>query len=265
MSPYWMGSEEYEVEANLERQAAAEADAVITLTAAMKRELVSRGVPAEKIVVVPNSVDPHLFKPLSRDPELEQLLGLDNQPVVGYVGTFAPYEGLDDLLHAACIVIDRGVNLRLLLVGDGREMKRIRALVADLELEKEVILTGRVPFEEVQRYYSLIDVAAFPRKPQPVTEIVSPLKPFEAMAMEKAVLVSSVAALAEIVRAGETGIVFEKGNIDDLADQLELLMNDAELRRRMGRNAREWVITNRTWERAGAQVVELYRSLTDRC
>ncbi|MEA2595996.1 MAG: hypothetical protein QOF01_2465, partial [Thermomicrobiales bacterium] len=260
--PAWKDSEQYEAYVRLETQAATGADAVITLTEALKAELIRRGVAAERITVVPNSVDPDQFAALPRDCQLEQELGLVGKRTVGYVGSFTQYEGLDDLLHAAGIAIDRGLDdLRLLLVGDGLELPRLRGLVADLELQDHVIMPGRVPFDDVQRYYSLIDVAAFPRKPLPVTEMVSPMKPFEAMAMEKAILVSSVGALAEIVRDGETGVVFEKGDVDSLVAAIERMVADPGLCARLGKNAREWVVANRSWERAARTTTDLYRKV----
>jgi glycosyltransferase involved in cell wall biosynthesis len=149
----------------------------------------------------------------------------------------------------------------LLIVGDGQELEKLRELVIDLELEDHVILPGRVPFEDVQRYYSLIDIAVFPRKPLPVTEMVSPMKPFEAMAMEKAIIVSSVGALEEVVIDGETGVIFEKGNIDSLVEALARTVNDPELCARLGKNAREWVVANRTWDGAAQRTVDIYRQL----
>jgi glycosyltransferase involved in cell wall biosynthesis len=258
------GSELFETQVRLEAAAAKAADRVIAITNPLKAELVRRGVSGDRITVVPNSVDPQRFVPVARDLELQQQLGLEGKRVVGYVGSVTHYEGLDQLLYAASFLIDEGMDhLHLLLVGNGVALPRLQGLVADLELTDNVTLTGAVPFDEVNRYYSLIDIAPFPRKPLPVTEMVSPLKPYEAMAMEKAVLVSSVGALAEMVQDGDTGLVFEKGNIDSLVDKLALLVGDPELCGRLGKSAREWVIANRTWERAGAVVAKIYRELED--
>lgn len=258
------GSERFETQVRLETHAATAADHVITITNALRDELVRRGAPAERITVVPNCVDPDRFIAAPRDSELEQQLGLQGKRVVGYVGSFTHYEGLDDLLYAASFLIDRGLDdLHLLLVGGGASSRRLEGLVSELELTDYVTLTGRVPFDEVHRYYSLIDIAPFPRKPLPVTEMVSPLKPLEAMAMEKAVIVSSVAAMAEMVTDGTTGLVFEKGNIDGLAATLTLLATDPDLCARLGKNAREWVLRNRTWNQAGAAVAQIYRELEE--
>ena len=260
--PKWIGSELWRAHVQLETQAAMAADRVITITQALKDELVRRGVPDDQITIVPNCVDADRFVPEPRDRDLEQELGLEGKQVIGYIGSFTDYEGLDDLLYATSFLVDQGiVHLHLLLVGDGLSLGRLRKLVSELELDDYVTLTGRVPFDQVHRYYSLIDIAPFPRKPVPVTEMVSPLKPFEAMAMEKAVLVSSVAALAEMVNDGTTGMVFEKGNLDSLAAAMKRLVIDPELCTRLGMNARAWVVANRSWAEAGATIADIYRDV----
>lgn len=262
--PSWTDTEFYRAYVRMETQAAVEADRVIAITDALKDELIRRGVPAERIDVVRNSVDADRFLPEPKDRELEQQLGLESKRVVGYVGSVTDYEGLDHLLYAIGALVDEGIDdLHLLIVGDGSGFPKLQSLVLELELEDRVTLTGRVPFDEVHRYYSLIDVAPFPRKPLPVTEMVSPLKPFEAMAMEKAVLVSSVAALVEIVEDGTTGLIFEKGNVDSLVPALRRLVTDPELCSRLGKNARAWVVRHRSWEHAGSAVAEIYRELAE--
>ena len=146
----------------------------------------------------------------------------------------------------------------MLMVGDGAVMDDLRVQIEQLDLQQVAILTGRVPHEEVEAHYSLIDVAPFPRKPWEVCELVSPLKPFEAMAMCKPVVVSSTRALLEIVQDGVNGLVFEKGRIDSLADALERLLVDADLREELGKRSRSWVEENRSWRRAGLDVAGAY-------
>jgi glycosyltransferase involved in cell wall biosynthesis len=149
------------------------------------------------------------------------------------------------------------MNFRLLLVGSehasrtggGSITTEILDIVAATGLPDRLIMPGRIPHEEVEAYYSLIDIAPFPRKPQPVTEMVSPMKPLEALAMEKAVIVSSVRALAEMVHHEKTGLVFEKGDIDGLTDALARLIDDPGLRGDLGKAARRWVVEERTWDR----------------
>jgi glycosyltransferase involved in cell wall biosynthesis len=238
------------------------ADHVFTLTSAMKAELITRGVRAERISLVHNGVDPQRFLPAQPNRDLASRLGLSaNVPVIGYVGSFVDYEGLDDLVRACGMLSRRDIDFRLLLVGDGAVMNDLQEIVRDERLEQRAILTGRVPHHEVNAYYSLVDICPFPRKPWEVCEMVSPLKPFEAMAMQKAVLVSSTHALSEIVVDGQNGLVFQKGSVDSLADCLERMVTDHSLRQRLERQGRTWVLEHRTWQAAGRVVVDGYRDV----
>jgi glycosyltransferase involved in cell wall biosynthesis len=247
----------YRVDVALETITAQEADHVFTLTEPMREELVARGVESP-IDLLPNSCDPDRFRPLQPDTALAARLGIPpGTPVIGYIGTFVQYEGLEHLARACANLWGRGMNFRLLLVGSehasrtggGSITTEILDIVAAGGLSDRLIMPGRVPHEEVEAYYSLIDIAPFPRKPQPVTEMVSPMKPLEAMAMEKAVIVSSVRALTEMVHHGKTGLVFEKGDIDGLTDALAQLIDDPGLREDLGKAARRWVVEKRTWDR----------------
>jgi glycosyltransferase involved in cell wall biosynthesis len=130
-----------------------------------------------------------------------------------------------------------------------------------LGLGEIVNFTGRVPHSEVEEYYSLIDIAPFPRLPLPVCEMVSPLKPFEAMAMEKACVVSSCAALTEIVQEGITGRVFDKGSSMSLANVLKELLDDPKQTQRYGKAGRTWVLENRTWKKNAEIVQGIYNRL----
>ena len=238
------------------------ADHVITITTAMKEELLARGVPAGKISIVFNSVDPARFVPRAPNKALADRLGIpEGVSVIGYVGSFVDYEGLDDLITAAAGLKQAGHDFRLLLVGDGMAFESLRELVHRLGLEDKTILTGRVPHEEVENYYSLVDIAPFPRKPWKVCELVSPLKPFEAMALEKAVVVSSTRALMEIVDHERNGLVFEKGNVDSLRNVLDVLIHQPEKRLNIGMAARKWISAERSWDRSGDIASNVYKQL----
>lgn len=247
----------------LETQACQEADHVIAITGALRDELVRRGVAADRITVLPNGVDAARFQPQPRDALLAAELGLaPDEPVIGYVGSIVGYEGLDDLLRAAAVLRDGGASApRLLIVGDGAALPECRRLTAELDLERSTIFAGRVPHGEVGRYYSLIDIAPFPRKPLPVCELVSPLKPLEAMALGKCVVASSVAALAEMVAPGRTGLVFEKGRIEALAASLSQALADPALRRRLGAAARTFVQAERDWPILARRLRPIYERL----
>ena len=154
-----------------------------------------------------------------------------------------------------------GDVFKLLLVGDGDTMQLLRRTSRFLQLEDMVIFTGRVPHDEVQRYYSLIDIAPLPRKGLRVCELVSPLKPFEAMGAGKVLVTSSVRALEEIVQDGVTGLVFEKDNAADLAEKLELVLLDSALRKKIGANANKWVQENHSWNVISERVTDIYKQI----
>jgi len=255
------GTEFFELKRSLEALVCKEADHVITLTKGLLDELVLRGVKEENISIVSNCVDVERFHPLPLNKDLHAKLGLSDAPTIGYIGSFVAYEGLDDLIRAASILKKEGIKFNLLLVGDGKAMDELRGLVRELNLNKEVFLTGHVPFSDVGQYYSLIDIAVFPRKPVPVCEMVSPLKPLEAMAMGKVVVASSVDALKEIVIHGETGLVFEKGNVRDLARKLAQAIMGKDLSIKLGSNGLSWVREQRPWDGAAKEVVAIYENI----
>ncbi|WP_445672765.1 glycosyltransferase [Pseudomonas inefficax] len=262
--PEWEHTEQYAFSAKMEAEACIHADAVITITKALKDLMVERGVDPAKIIVAPNCAHTHLFEPdAPKDSEMSANLGItSDEVVIGYVGSIVNYEGLDDLMRAVAMLRDRGVkNFKFLLVGDGAVLPQLKLMIEELNLHEIVICTGRVPHADVPRYYSLIDIAPFPRKPYLVCETVSPLKPFEALASGKAILVSSCAALTEIIEDGYNGLVFEKGNVEAFCDQLQRMIEDSELRKRLGRQGREWVCRERDWSVVSSKVADLYASL----
>ena len=191
-------------------------------------------------------------------------LGFEDKVVIGYIGSFVHYEGLDLLLEACSILKEKhGDIFRLLLVGDGDTMQLLRRTARFLQLEDMIVFTGRIPHEEVQRYYSLIDIAPLPRRGLRVCELVSPLKPFEAMGAGKVLVTSSVQALAEIVDDGVTGLVFEKDDSEDLAKKLEMVILDEGLRDSIGKNANKWVIENHSWEVISERVTKIYDEILE--
>lgn len=253
----------YQFQRKVECLVARNAQRVFTLTNPMAEELVERGVEPHRIELLPNSCDPDRFTPRPRDTELGDRLGIPaGVPVIGYVGSFAPYEGLEDLTAACATLRQKGIKFRLLLVGGekasdsskGPVTEEIERIAAEEGLGDWLVMTGRIPHEEVEAHYSLIDIAPFPRRSQPVTEMVSPLKPLEALAMEKAVVVSSLRALTEMIEHDTTGLVFEKGNNHAFADVLERLILDPDLRLRLGTVGRRWVETERTWVATAGRV-----------
>nr|WP_314085249.1 glycosyltransferase family 4 protein [uncultured Shinella sp.] len=247
------------------------ADRVFTLTSGMGSILKERGVPAEKITIIPNAVNTEVFSAADRDEDLAMTYGIpSNVPVIGYVGGIVDYEGLDDLVTACGELKQRGLEFRLLIVGSdssstagglGPLAKDLKRSAADQGLSDWLVMPGRVSHDEARRHYSLIDIAPLPRKAWPVCETVSPMKPLEALSMKKSVVVSSVAALAEMIDHEHTGLVFEKANIGALTDALERLIKDSELRMNLGAAGRDFVVNQRSWSHSAKLGLSVIDSL----
>ena len=263
MRPGFGFTAKYRLHHAMEMQVANSADHVFAITSGVHAELERNGVDPEKITLLPNGINMERFVPQSRDQKLEQQLNVTGKTVIGYVGSLVEYEGLNLLLEALATLLQSHPNTVLLMVGDGPVIAPLRHQAHTLGLDHAVRFTGSVAPEEVERYYSLIDIAPFPRLGLPVCEIVSPMKPFEALGMEKAVVVSSVGALTEIVQDGVTGLVFQKDSSASLTEVLNRLLDDPDLARRLGAQGRSWVLENRTWEQHAAHVQRIYQELLD--
>lgn len=262
--PEYLDSDHYRMIERLEVQAAMHADHVFTITEAVGQVLIKGGVAADKISVLPNAVDATTFVARERDRELEHRWRLGGKITIGYIGAFKDFEGLDYLLQAAVLLRRRvGDSFRLLLVGDGESEVALRALSKRLGLWSIVRFTGRVDHEAISDYYALCDIMAFPRKGFRVCEVVSPIKPFEAMATQTAVVVSDVGALTEIVRHEETGLVHRADDVGSLAEQLERYLREPSLRTKLAVRGRDWIVGHRTWSRVSDTVDRVYRQLTE--
>ncbi len=257
-----MDTDRYRMTRAAETEAMLAADAIVTLSEVMRQEIIDRGCAPDRVVVVPNAVEVERFQPLPRDDALAASLGIDRStPVVGYISSLNAYEGIPYLLEAASRLRAGGQRLRVLLVGDGEDEAAIREAGERLGLDDgTLVMPGRVSHDQVMRYYSIIDVFVVPRTSHRVSRLVTPLKPYEAMALERALVVSDLPALREIVTPGETGLTFRAEDADDLARVLGELLDDPALRARLGRQAREWIVTERTWTQNGQR----YRALFER-
>ncbi len=241
-------SELYRRNRDLEIRCMLAADLVVTLGEAMREEIVARGVPADKILIVPNAVSEEFLQPLPDATTLREKLGIKpDEHVIGEVTSLVPHEGIGTLLEATRILKDRGLKVRALIVGDGPERSALQRQAADLGLSEVAIFTGRVPAAKVREFHALLDVFVVPRTPDRVCQLVTPLKPVEAMASGLCVVTSEVKALAEIIKPDVTGALTIPQDPVALADSLELLVCSPDVRRKLGDNAREWVARDRTW------------------
>jgi len=257
-------SDHYHLSERLEFETARNSDHVFTITHALREILLENGIEPEKVSVLPNAVDPERFDISPRDSELEVELEYEGKVVIGYIGSFVEYEGLELLMEAAAqLKNELGDVFRVLMVGDGSVHEKLRRITRFLAIEDIVTFTGRVSYDEVERYYSLIDIVPLPRLGLRVCELVSPLKPFEAMATGKVLITSDVAALAEIVDDGKTGLLHRKDDAEHLAEILREAITNSDLRETLGKQAREWVCETHSWDVISSRVTEVYNRLLE--
>lgn len=246
----------------LETFALRRANHVTTICEGLRRDIVARGIPEDKVTVIPNAVDIDAFEfDMTPDLALKAELGLSDCVVVGFIGSFYAYEGLDLLLAALPDVLQRLPKVRLLLVGGGPEEAALRALAERLGVAAKVIFTGRVPHQDVHRYSSIVDVFAFPRHSMRLTELVTPLKPLEAMAHGRLVLASDVGGHKELIRDGETGVLFRADDVASLSDAIVRLLGEPERWPRLLKQGRAFVERERTWAASVARYRAIARSL----
>jgi glycosyltransferase involved in cell wall biosynthesis len=238
-----------------------EADLVVTLGEVMRDEIVARGVPENNVIVVPNAVSAEFLQPLPDGGPLRAKLGIEEgEFVVGLVSSLVAYEGIGTLLQAAAALRDRGVPVRPLIVGDGPERTALERQAAGLGVP--TIFTGRVPIAAVRNYHAILDIFVVPRTNDRVCQLVTPLKPVEAMASGLCVVTSEVKALTEIIKHEVTGALTIPQDPVSLADTLEYLLYSPDIRQKLGANAREWVAGDRTWVRNAERYREAYARVT---
>lgn len=242
------GNVKYRLTRSLENNVVAGADAVVTICQGLKDDLVSRGVDAAKIALSPNGVDLALFgEALAPDPVLAEQLGLGTGLVIGFIGSFYDYEGLGDLIAAMPGLVARVPDARLLLVGGGPMEDALRAQAAASPAAPAIRFVGRVPHSEVERYYALMDVMAYPRKRSRLTDLVTPLKPLEAMAQGKLVAASDVGGHRELITHGLTGTLFAPDSPTACATALADLLADQSGWRAMREAGFAHVRANHDW------------------
>lgn len=242
------GSLRYRLTRALETHALRRVDHVFTICEGLRSDIAARGIPATKITVIPNAVDIESFEPGGLpDEALKARLGLSGASVVGFIGSFYAYEGLDLLLDALPAMLAARPEVRVLLVGGGPQDAALKAQAQRLGLQDKVVFTGRVPHAEVQRYYDLVDVLAYPRHSMRLTDLVTPLKPLEAMAQGRLLVASDVGGHRELIRDGETGVLFPAGRADALASAIVGLLGRRDDWPRLRANGRRFVETERNW------------------
>ena len=262
----------YRVARGVESYVLRRADKVVTICEGLKKELSGRVADPGHLHVVANGVDIDAFQPTEPDESMKLRWGLSGKQVVLYAGTFQPYEGLDLLVRSMRNVVRRFPQAQLVIVGgspgvagssgaQSPEERLLHAVVREESLSNHVTFTGRIPHEDVRQMYALADVLAYPRIWTRTTALTTPLKPLEAMAMAKPVIISDVPAMRELVRDRHNGLVFTAGDHDDLGAKICELLGDKASRERLGANARNVVVRERQWSRLVSQYRPLYEAL----
>lgn len=256
------GSFKYRLTRALENRVVAQADAVFTICNGLREDLVRRGHSAGKIGLSPNGVDMALFgEPLPRDNALAAELGIETGPVIGFIGSFYDYEGLDDLIAAMPLLRERQPGAQLLLVGGGPMDAALRTQAAASPASAAIHFTGRVPHSEVERYYSLVDILAYPRKRSRLTDLVTPLKPLEAMAQQRLVAASDVGGHRELIADGVTGTLFPADDPAAMADALDDLARRQGSWEAMRERAAKHVAKAHDWARNVDRYQSVYHHL----
>ena len=249
----------YRISRALETFALKRSDAITTICQGLRTDMLRRGIRADKITVIPNGVDATEFKfGTAADPELKASVGLQGKTVLGFLGSFYSYEGLDLLISALPSVLRKKADVAILLVGGGPAEQALREQARQMGLEQEVKFIGRVPHDRVQEYYALVDIFVYPRHSMRLTETVTPLKPLEAMARGGIVLVSDVGGHRELVRDFETGRFFRADDVQSLSSAIIELIGDQDNAASMRTKARNFVESERGWAQSAAGYREAY-------
>ena len=258
------GSLRYRLTRALETSAIRRANHVFTICEGLRADIVARGISASHVTVIPNAVDVETFQMAQpADPALQEKWGLKGRTVIGFIGSFYAYEGLDLLVAALPDVIKVHPNACLLLVGGGPQEAALKAQVQSLGLTQHVIFTGRVPHAEVNRYYDLIDMLAYPRHSMRLTELVTPLKPLEAMAQGHLFVASDVGGHKELIEHGKNGWLFKADDRAALSQAIVDMLAHPERWPLMKANGREFVESVRNWRNSVANYQAPYESILD--
>ena len=253
------GSLRYRATRALESFALRHADAVTTICEGLRGDIVKRGIAEDIVTVIPNAVDIESFSDSPpHDDALAAKLGLTGRTVLGFIGSFYAYEGLHLLIEALPTILAKSPDVRVLLVGGGPQEPRLKALSHEKGVADKVIFAGRVPHSTVGQYYGLIDVLVYPRISIRLTELVTPLKPLEAMAQRKMLIASDIGGHRELIRHRETGILFKAGDPDSLAEAALWTLENRDKWPDQLERARHFVEEERSWARSVANYERVY-------
>lgn len=252
----------YHMTRGLENFVINRADAVTTICEGLRMDIIGRGINPEKVTVIPNAVDPSQFIVNdNKDADLLHKLKLEGKHVLGFIGSFYAYEGLGLLIEALPEILKKCANLTVLFVGGGPEEKALKQRVNELDLSENVIFTGRVPHSEVHEYYNLIDLFVYPRLSLRLTELVTPLKPLEAMAKGRLVLASDVGGHQELIHHGENGFLFKANDRNSLITAVLRLLEQRSAWHSVRSSGRKFIEEERSWASSVSRYRAVYESV----
>ncbi|REL33977.1 TIGR04063 family PEP-CTERM/XrtA system glycosyltransferase [Thalassotalea euphylliae] len=259
------GDLRYQMTRSLESHVVKQADAVTTICQGLKNDLIARGVAEQKLTVIPNAVNVEKFERITeKDAHLVEQLQLSNKKVLGFIGSFYAYEGLDLLVSSLPAILEKMPDACLLLVGGGPQEQTLKSQVAALDLSEQVVFTGRVPHQQVSQYYSLIDLLVYPRKSMRLTDLVTPLKPLEAMAQGRLFLASDVGGHHELIVDNQTGYLFAADNSAALVTKVMDIFQQQQTWPEILDNGRRYVEHERNWRNSVSNYLPVYSALTEK-
>lgn len=259
---YKENSWKYKLTKFLETQVCKSVDHICILCNGLKNDLIHRGLWEGKITPVFNGVNPETLQPAAPDSEFLKEWNLENKIVIGFIGSFYRYEGLDLLVKAFSQIAARQKDAVLLLVGGGEMQQELISTAKQFGVMDKVIMPGRIPHERISGVYSLIDILAYPRYSMRLTELVTPLKPLEAMAMGKVLVASDVGGHKELIQDNSTGILFRAGDQKALSHALLSLVKNTDQRQKLASRGLQWVNAHHTWEKTTAVYKHIYKECT---
>lgn len=249
---------QYSLVKALETWVCQRATQVTVLCRGLQADLTARGVPAEKLTIVYNGVNTADFRQGAPDESFRQQWGLHGKTVIGFIGSFYRYEGLDLLLQALAHLKKSRSDVVLLLVGGGDVEASLKAQKQALGVDRAVIMPGKIPHERIPGIYALVDILAYPRYDSRLTDLVTPLKPLEAMAMGKALVASDVGGHRELIQHRQTGLLFSANSVTALTEALDCLLADPTLRERIGQQGMTWVREQHAWSKTTEVYSQVY-------
>jgi len=255
------GSLKYKVSRIIESALLRRVDHAFAICSGLVEEICHRGLPPNKVGLIRNCVDSSRFTPQAYDAALAEKHGLTNKTVLGFIGSFFDFEGLDLMIDAFKRILQTHPDSRLLLVGDGVEKRNLEKKALEMGINDQIIFTGIVPHSDVLRYYSIIDVLVYPRKSLRLTELTTPLKPLEAMAQGKVVLGSDVGGIRELVTDNVTGFLFRAGDLDHFIARLEEILSRFDNLNPIRESAIKQIQDKHNWQKTVSQYLPIYKNL----